>query len=172
MRSALVTLMIGVAPMTAHAQLSGQVTVDLNLGAAPGEPIDSVDVFYDQLAPYGVWVDDPSIGREAFIPDDPNFVPYTRGHWAYTDLGTVWVSNEPFAWATSHYGRWWLSDALGRWEWIPDTQWAPSWVEWQGYGDYIGWVPMAPDFIYERGYRPPIEAYHFCAPQFLFAVDV
>ena len=35
---------------------------------APGVPIESVDVFYDQLAPYGVWVDDPTLGH-VFIPE-------------------------------------------------------------------------------------------------------
>ena len=43
----------------------------------------SVDVFYDQLSPYGVWVDEPDVGR-VFIPNEDGFVPYTVGHWQYT----------------------------------------------------------------------------------------
>src|SRR5205807_1892995 len=38
-----------------------------------GEPVPSVDVFYDQLSSYGVWLDDPEFGR-VFTPDDPGFV--------------------------------------------------------------------------------------------------
>src|SRR5258708_6884966 len=51
-----------------------------------GESVPSVDVFYDQLSSYGVWLDDPDFGR-VFMPEDSNFVPYTDGHWQYTDVG-------------------------------------------------------------------------------------
>src|SRR6185312_7476886 len=83
-------------------------------GEPPGEPISSVDVFYDQLAPYGYWVQDPSAGT-VFIPSQDGYVPYRNGHWDYTDVGLVWTSDEPFAWATSHYGRWWFSNTFSRW---------------------------------------------------------
>src|SRR5690348_15205961 len=121
------SLLIGAAPGVARAQISGNISLNVSLGTPPGEAIGSVDVFYDQLSPYGVWVDDARAGR-VFIPEQASFVPYTDGHWEDTDLGMVWVSNEPFAWATSHYGRWFYSVDFGRWTWVPDTTWGPSWV--------------------------------------------
>ena len=50
-----------------------------------------------------------------FVTEDTNYVPYTAGYWQYSNVGFVWVSNEPFAWATAHYGRWAFSPAFGRW---------------------------------------------------------
>src|SRR2546423_13244134 len=94
-------VMIGVAPSVARAQISGDISVNVNLGTPPGEAIGSVDVFYDQLSPYGVWGDDARGGR-VFIPEQTDFVPYTKGHLADTDVGLVWVSSEPVACANTH----------------------------------------------------------------------
>src|SRR3954464_2631010 len=30
--------------------------------------------------------------------------PYTRGRWVQSDYGWTWLSNEPWGWATYHYG--------------------------------------------------------------------
>src|ERR1043165_9213732 len=136
----LVVPMLG-AP-AAYAQVRADVTFDANVSIG-GEAIGNVDVFYDQLSPYGVWADEPR-PRRAFIPDQDNYVPYRVGHWAYTDVGMVWVSNEPFAWATSHYGRWSFSPAYARWVWLPDTEWGPAWVDWRESGNDFGWAPLAP----------------------------
>ena len=152
----LLVVVLGAAPTVVFAQPSFEVDIHANV-SLPGEPVASVDVFYDQLSPYGVWVDDADLGR-VFIPEQAQYVPYTNGHWEYTDIGFVWVSAEPFAWATSHYGRWAYSNAYYRWAWLPDTQWGPAWVEWRETGDYFGWAPLAPDV----GYQPPIEAWHYC----------
>ena len=51
----------------------------------------SVDVFYDQLSPYGTWYDDPTYGW-VFTPSDNGYVPYTNGRWTNTDYGFTWVS--------------------------------------------------------------------------------
>jgi hypothetical protein len=157
------------APLQAHAQ-PVQVNVDVN-AAIGGAPINSVDVFYDQLAAYGPWLDDPQFGT-VFAPADPAFQPYTIGHWAYTEVGMVWVSNQPFEWATSHYGRWVFSETYGRWVWIPDTTWGPSWVDWTQAGDAYGWAPLAPAFAISFGYTVPIAAWHFCGAGHLFAANV
>ncbi|HET9620270.1 MAG TPA: DUF6600 domain-containing protein, partial [Kofleriaceae bacterium] len=138
---------------------------------APGEPVESNDVFYDQLEPYGVWVDEPDVGR-VFIPDTENYVPYTNGHWQYTNLGFVWVSNEPHAWATSHYGRWAYSNNYNRWYWAPDTQWGPSWVEWRQTGSDFGWAPLAPEVVIRAGWRPPVETWHYCPSERILDVNV
>src|SRR5579862_6984035 len=100
----------------------------VDVSAAPsGDTIPGVETFYDALSPYGTWYDDPSFGW-VFAPQDASYVPYSNGHWKYTDYGFTWVSAEPFGWATSHYGRWvWAN----RWVWAPDTTWGPAWVQWR-----------------------------------------
>ena len=165
----LLVLMLA-APVSALAQPSyeGGDRYDTSVW---GEPVADVDVFYDRLAPYGVWVDEPSFGR-VFIPDRDGFVPYTEGHWQYTTIGFVWISADPFAWATVHYGRWIYSRAFRRWAWRPDTVWGPSWVEWRVSGDYFGWAPLAPTITIEIGYAPPIESWHYCAAAHLVDTNV
>lgn len=81
-----IAVALGAAPAVAHAQVTVSGGISFNFGSLPGEPVADVDVFYDQLAPYGVWVDDPVVGT-AFIPDDPGYVPYTHGHWEERDNG-------------------------------------------------------------------------------------
>src|SRR5262245_18206155 len=63
--------------------------------------------FYDDLAPYGRWVDYSPYGW-CWAPYDvgPYWRPYYDGSWAYTEFGWTWVSDEPWGWATYHYGRW------------------------------------------------------------------
>ena len=169
----LVSLILVGAPSVASAQ----VDVDVNLGGADvsasigGEPIDSVDVFYNQLSPYGMWVDDPQFGT-VFTPDDAGYVPYTNGFWQYTDAGMMWVSNDPFGWATSHYGRWAFSQNYGRWVWMPDTTWGPAWVQWSQSGDAYGWAPLGPDSSIVADYTPPDYAWNYCAGANLFDRDV
>jgi hypothetical protein len=67
----------------------------------------SFQMFYDQLSPYGQWVNDPNYGY-VWIPDvGPNFQPYaTNGYWTMTDYGNTWVSDYEWGWAPFHYGRW------------------------------------------------------------------
>ncbi|HEY5927249.1 MAG TPA: DUF6600 domain-containing protein [Kofleriaceae bacterium] len=158
---------LALAPFSASAQLR----VDVYAEVVPGEAIGSVDVFYDQLAPYGVWVDDPRFGQ-LWIPGRADYVPYRNGHWQFTDVGMVWVSNERFAWVTSHYGRWFYSDTYGRWVWMPDTTWGPSWVEWRETANEFGWAPLAPQIVIEAGYQPPIIAWHYCPSAYIVNVNV
>jgi hypothetical protein len=74
---------------------------------------------------------------------DPDWAPYTDGHWVYTDVGWMWVSDEPWGWATYHYGRWANIDGFG-WVWVPGYRWAPAWVSWRYGGGYCGWAPLPP----------------------------
>jgi hypothetical protein len=57
----------------------------------------SYDVFYQGLQSGGQWFDDPTYGK-VWQPDiavsERNWRPYSDGHWAYTDRGWTWVSNE------------------------------------------------------------------------------
>jgi hypothetical protein len=104
----------------------------------------SLQIFYDELSPYGQWVDYPKYGY-VWIPDaGANFVPYsTRGQWIYTDYGWTWVSDYEWGWAPFHYGRW-DYDAYYGWLWVPDYDWGPSWVTWRRASGYYGWQPMRP----------------------------
>jgi hypothetical protein len=104
----------------------------------------SFQVFYDQLSPYGQWVDYPNYGY-VWIPDaESDFVPYsTRGHWILTDYGWTWASDYNWGWAPFHYGRWNYDNSYG-WFWVPDNEWGPAWVTWRRANGYYGWAPMEP----------------------------
>lgn len=111
--------------------------------AQPGVRV-SFQLFYDQLAPYGEWVDDPEYGY-IWLPDaGPDFQPYaTNGHWVMTNYGNTWVSNYSWGWAPFHYGRWIYTDYYG-WAWVPGYEWGPAWVSWRSGGGYYGWAPLGP----------------------------
>ncbi len=104
----------------------------------------SFQVFYDQLSPYGQWVNYQNYGDVWFPNVGSDFVPYsTDGHWVLTDYGWTWASDYSWGWAPFHYGRWGYDNSLG-WFWVPDTEWGPSWVSWRSNNDYYGWAPMGP----------------------------
>ena len=141
-----------------------------------GQPSVSVGVsveiraesdFYEPLAPLGEWVVVGSYGR-CWRPArvEAGWQPYCNGNWQRTDAGWYWVSDEPWAWATYHYGRWNFTDQYG-WYWVPQTQWAPAWVSWHEGGGYIGWAPLYPSdvrvisprayvFVEERHFLEPV----------------
>jgi len=111
---------------------------------AQGEDV-SMQSFYDELSPYGTWIQDPQYGY-VWRPDveQGDFRPYyTNGRWAMTEYGNTWVSNYDWGWAPFHYGRW-VYNRYNQWVWIPDTTWGPAWVSWRSGGGYYGWAPMGP----------------------------
>lgn len=104
----------------------------------------SLQVFYDQLSPYGQWVDYPNYGYVWIPSAGYDFVPYsTNGQWILTEYGWTWYSNYDWGWAAFHYGRWDYDNYYG-WFWIPDNEWGPSWVIWSRANGYYGWAPMRP----------------------------
>lgn len=112
------------------------------VSVAQDQPV-TLQTFYDQLAPYGQWINYPNYGN-VFIPNaGPGFIPYsTSGHWEYTDqFGWTWDSDYPWGWACFHYGRWNFDPSYG-WFWVPDTQWGPAWVVWRNSDQYYGWAPL------------------------------
>lgn len=104
----------------------------------------SLQTFYDDLSPYGQWIDYPQYGY-VWIPDvDSDFMPYsTAGQWVFTEYGWTWLSNYEWGWAPFHYGRWDYDNYYG-WLWVPDYEWGPSWVTWRRASGYYGWQPMRP----------------------------
>ncbi len=118
--------------------------------AAVAQTVVSVE-FRTALTPYGAWRTVPRWG-EVWVPArlERDWVPYTRGHWVYTDeYGWYWVSDEAEAewgWVAYHYGRWVFIDAVG-WAWVPGNVWGPAWVDWRRGDDYVGWAPLPPDEV-------------------------
>lgn len=104
--------------------------------------------FYDALTPDGDWVeiDDYGYCWRPFVDD--HWRPYTDGQWVYTDAGYTWFSNEPWGWATYHYGRWTKVKSWG-WVWVPGYEWGPAWVSWRTGDDYIGWAALPPEAVWE-----------------------
>jgi len=130
--------------------------VGLLLPLAPRVEADtevSLNFFYDNLSPYGSWIDVAGYGycfQPSVAVDNADWRPYADGYWAYTNVGWTWVSYEDFGWATYHYGRWTDLADYG-WVWVPGYEWGPAWVSWRTGGDYVGWAPLPPvsNVIYE-----------------------
>ncbi len=108
--------------------------------------------FYNKLEPYGDWIETGDYGY-VFHPrqaeSSRSWRPYTDGRWVYTDAGCTWISEEPFGWATYHYGRWTRLRGIG-WVWVPGNQWAPAWVSWRKSTDYVGWAPLPPEARFDQ----------------------
>jgi hypothetical protein len=161
-RIALLALLLsGAFAGAGHAATS--VTAGIQIGPS-GRPTVDVGFFYDDLAPYGRWIERPQYGW-VWTPRNvaSSWQPYEDGHWVWTDEGWTWISDEPYGWATYHYGRWYDDPDYG-WEWIPGDEWAPAWVSWQEGDDYVGWAPLPPSVAFRTGrldVRLAPEAYVF-----------
>lgn len=111
---------------------------------AQGDDV-SMQSFYDELSPYGTWIQDSQYGY-VWRPDvdQEDFRPYySNGRWVMTEYGNTWVSDYDWGWAPFHYGRW-VYNRYREWVWIPDTTWGPAWVSWRSGGGYYGWAPLGP----------------------------
>ncbi len=130
----------------------------------------SYQSFYDQLSPYGNWINYPGYGYVWMPNAGPDFRPYsTNGNWIYTDAGWTWASNYSWGWAPFHYGRWFYEDGYG-WMWMPGNEWAPAWVSWRGSGDYYGWAPIGPRISADvalNSYTPPAYYWNFVPRQYI-----
>ena len=140
--------------------------------AEEGQSTGSYSMFYTRLEPYGDWIETRDYGyvyrpREA---TSARWRPYVNGHWVYTDAGWTWISDEPFGWATYHYGRWTRIRNVG-WVWVPGEEWAPAWVSWRKGSDYCGWAPLPPEARFDRrtGIRNWSDSYYDIGPdQYVF----
>ncbi len=124
---------------------------------------EDVAMFYDDLSQYGQWVEYDKYGpvwRPNQVAED--WRPYTNGRWVPTNDGNVFESDEPWGWATYHYGNWMPTEGNG-WVWVPGSTWYPSTVEWRTSAEsepvdnsYVGWAPTPPpDYVPPPSYAPP-----------------
>ena len=123
---------------------------------------------YAALDAAGSWRATEKYG-ELWVPKaaPEDWVPYRNGHWRWlAPWGWSWVDDQPWGFATSHYGRWLLDD--GQWSWAPgkltrNPVWAPAVVAFlgtpgvglsyaDGPGPAIAWFPLAPGEIYWPSY--------------------
>ncbi len=132
--------------------------------------------FYDELSPYGEWIDYPEYGYTWRPRVGSDFRPYaTNGSWAYTaDNDWMWNSGYDWGWAPFHYGRW-FNDPFYGWLWVPGYEWSPAWVSWRGGGDYYGWAPIRPGInisIGFGGYNPPYDYWTFAPGRYMNSVHI
>ena len=110
-------------------------------------PPPEVNYFYDDLSPYGTWVQLNGYGwcwQPRVVVINRAWRPYCdSGYWVYSDAGWYWQSTYSWGWAPFHYGRWYLHPRCG-WVWTPDRVWGPAWVIWRSQGDNCGWAPLPP----------------------------
>ncbi|MFO7826291.1 MAG: DUF6600 domain-containing protein [Cyclobacterium sp.] len=125
----------------------------------------SFQVFYDELSPYGDWVEDPHYGFIWIPYVEQGFQPYrTNGHWVMSSYGNTWVSMYDWGWAPFHYGRWFFSDMYG-WAWIPGYEWGPAWVNWRSGRGYYGWFPLGPRVQFYASVRFPVYSHWVFVPR-------
>ena len=135
------------------------------VAAAPAQPVPvaqpapanlppQVTVFYQQLQPYGTWMQVADHGwcwQPTVVVSTPTWRPYAdRGRWLLTDNGWYWQSDYAWGWAPFHYGRWVLHARSG-WLWVPDTNWGPAWVVWRSSTTHCGWAPLPPSAVFVAG---------------------
>ncbi|MCH5717407.1 DUF6600 domain-containing protein [Niabella hibiscisoli] len=132
--------------------------------------------FYDELSPYGEWIDYPEYGYTWRPRVGSDFRPYSsNGSWAYTaDNDWMWNSGYDWGWAPFHYGRWFQDPYYG-WLWVPGYEWSPAWVSWRGGGDYYGWAPIRPGIsinIGFGGYNPPYDYWTFAPCRYMTSIHI
>ena len=132
----------------------------------------SFQTFYNELAPYGQWVEDYDYGY-LWIPHvNRNFQPYASdGYWTMTNYGNTWVSDFSWGWAPFHYGRWIRDDFLG-WAWIPGYEWAPAWVSWRSGGGQYGWAPMGPRMSVNVNVNIPWSHWTFLPQRYMYGPNM
>jgi len=155
--SALVAALTGCTTYEPQPRAGGMEYEPADQADGPYAGIRTESDFYEPLGLYGRWEVVGSNGR-CWIPGrvGAEWSPYSDGYWRRTDAGWYWVSEEPWGWATYHYGRWDSSPQFG-WYWVPQTHWAPAWVSWRQGGGYVGWAPLGPSgraVVVVRGATP------------------
>jgi uncharacterized protein DUF6600 len=135
---------------------------------------------YDRLDASGAWEAADGHGM-AWFPRDlpPDWAPYRDGHWRWiAPWGWTWIDNQPWGFATSHYGRWARIEGsdpgMARWAWVPGERatqpvFAPALVAFLGTpgvglsypdsgGPAVAWFPLAPGELYWPNYTDDFDA--------------
>ncbi len=131
----------------------------------------SAAFFIEALSPYGTWHEIEGYGHCWKPKVDSKWRPYTLGSWIYSNHGWTWLSSENFGDIVYHYGRWLRLQPQG-WFWVPDLEWAASWVSWRYGSRYVGWAPIPPEVKWnhttgigtwvDRDYKLGPDNYVFC----------
>jgi hypothetical protein len=147
-------------------------TSSSNVSQVPG-PDGSItyQTFYDDLSPYGTWIDYPGYGNVWNPRVDGDFRPYaTNGYWNYSNDGWAWNSSYSWGWAPFHYGRWLYDDAYG-WLWVPGYDWSPAWVTWGYMDNNYCWAPLMPGVnagVQFGGWRPHDFYWNVCGRDHIY----
>lgn len=138
-------------------------------------PTVTFQSFYDDLLPYGIWIDYPGYGQVWHPRTDDDFRPYaTNGHWTYSNEGWVWVSGYNWGWGPFHYGRWMYDDLYG-WLWVPGYEWSPAWVTWGNVDDYYAWAPLMPEVnvsLHFNLWKPHTLYWNLCPRKYIYDHDL
>lgn len=141
------------AAAPAAPEPSAEATSAPATAQAPTQPV-TYNYFYNNLSPYGTWMEVPDYGwcwQPTVAVVNVGWQPYCHnGRWVWTDCGWYWNSYYSWGWAPFHYGRWHLSSHHG-WLWVPGTHWGPAWVTWRYSPGYCGWAPLPPGAVYVSG---------------------
>jgi hypothetical protein len=123
------------------------VVMAMVVGSGPvpaGAASEDAAYFQEALAPYGQWLSHPRYGQ-VWRPHrvDRSWRPYTDGRWVLTQDGYVFETEEPWGWATYHYGNWLYTPDHG-WVWVPGRTWYPHTCTWRANDEHVGWAPVPP----------------------------
>jgi hypothetical protein len=125
--------------------------------------MEDAAIFYDELKDQGEWVDYGDHGPVWYPTKvEENWRPYVDGRWTPSEEGYVFETQEPWGYATYHYGNWMPTQEYG-WVWVPGRTWYPNTVSWRTSPEsvdpdasYIGWAPIPPpNYTPTQGYYPP-----------------
>lgn len=159
------------------SSLLNKTSAQYNSGPGPGDDV-SYQTFYDELSPYGDWIEYPGYGYvwQPQVGDD--FRPYSSGgQWVWSDdYEWMWVSDYDWGWAPFHYGRWFQDEDYG-WLWQPGYEWSSAWVAWRDGGDYYGWAPLRPGINISvnfniGGYNPPNDYWCFAPRRYITSRNI
>lgn len=124
-------------------------------------------VGYQSLDSTGQWQQDAGLGV-VWYPQNvkADWAPYRNGRWEWlAPWGWTWIDEAPWAFVTSHYGRWALLNK--KWAWVPGRMglrpiYAPALVAFVGNGNAplaisgrqtVAWFPLAPGEAWQPGYK-------------------
>ncbi len=112
-------------------------------GESYGQLPREIRYYADDLDEHGEWVQVDEIGTRCWRPlrVSVDWRPYWRGRWGAYNCGMTWISDDPWGYATYHFGRWDWSGRWG-WYWIPGRHYSPAWVAWRMVDSFFGWAPL------------------------------